>query len=84
MMDWESGQGWAYMHGFGWIFGLLFWIVLIVATVAALRWLASKSGKNLTPPSEKSALEILDERFARGEIDQQEYEQKRQILKSHQ
>jgi putative membrane protein len=82
MMDWHWGHGWGYMHGFGWIFFVLFWAAVIVGVVALVRWLNSKSGEtSLPPPKEKSALEILDERFARGEIDQQEYEQKWQVLK---
>lgn len=85
MMDWQWGHGWGYSHGFGWIFFVLFWIAIILAIVALVRWLGSTPGQILPPPpKEKSALEILDERFARGEIDQQEYEQKREVLKKNQ
>jgi len=83
MMDWGSGHGWGYMHGFGWMFGLLVWVVIIVAIVAVLRLISSKSAQNGPPPAQ-TALEILDQRFARGEIDQQEYEQKRRVLKENQ
>jgi putative membrane protein len=84
MMDWGAGHGWGYMHGFGWIFVVLFWIVVIVGIVVLVRWLGISPGQTTTPPPrEKTALDILDERFARGEIDQQEYEQKRQVLKKN-
>jgi putative membrane protein len=85
MMDWQWGHGWGYTHGFGWIFFILFWIAIILAIVALVRWLSASPGHTLSPPPrEKSALDILDERFARGEIDQQEYEHKREVLKKNQ
>ncbi|MCG6970555.1 MAG: SHOCT domain-containing protein [Gammaproteobacteria bacterium] len=85
MMDWHWGHGGGYMYGFGWIFFVLFWAAVILAIVALLRWLTGPHGQTLPPPpTDKSALDILDERFARGEIDQQEYEQKRQVLKNNQ
>ena len=84
MMDWQWDHGWGAMHGFGWIFFVFFWIAVILAIVALVRWLGASSGQTLPPPPrEKSALDILDERFARGEIEQQEYEQKRQVLKNN-
>lgn len=65
--------GWG--MSFGWIFMLLFWVLVILGIVAIVRWL---SGSNST--RQKTALEILQERYARGEIDQQEYQQKRRDL----
>ena len=67
-----------HMFGFGGGFMWIFWILLIVAIVWAVK-AAEGSGNN---PSEKrkSALDILKERYARGEIDQQEFEQKRKDL----
>lgn len=82
MMNWDGSYGWGYMHGFGWIFGLFLWIVVIAAVVVAIRYFSNKAGDS--PAVEKSAFDILDERFARGEIDQQEYEQKRDVLKNKQ
>jgi len=82
MMDWDGSHAWGYMHSFGWVFGLLLWIVVIAALVVMVRRFSNKEGDN--PTVEKSAFDILDERFARGEIDQQEYEQKRKVLKNNQ
>lgn len=54
---------------------ILFWGLILVFVVWLARWLVGdRSG------SRKSAGEILDERFARGEIDQGEYEQKKRAL----
>ena len=55
---------------------LVFWGVAIVAVVLGLRWLA---GQGETSPSDR-ALEILRERYARGEINAQEFEAKRRDL----
>ncbi len=58
---------------------LLFWALLIVGVIALLRWLAAGSGRQ--PPSpDQSALDILAQRYARGEIDRTEFEQKRRDL----
>ncbi|MDO8790015.1 MAG: SHOCT domain-containing protein [Sulfuritalea sp.] len=64
--------------GFGPVFMLLFWGVLIVGIVVMVRWLAA--GSSPGQAREKTAGDIVRERYARGEIDQQEYEQKMQDL----
>ena len=63
----------------GWmgLWGLLFWGLFIAAIVYALRGRCCGShGRH----SDKTALDILKERYARGEIDQAEFEQKRRDL----
>lgn len=72
-MGWFGGFGW----GFGWLFMLLFWGLVILGIVALVRWLA-QSGAGKTP--EKTALDLLKERYARGEIGREEFEQKRTDL----
>src|SRR3989344_4252648 len=64
--------------GFGWIFMIVFWGLVIWAIVALIRWLTSQS--HGTNTHGKSALEILQERYARGEIDKQEFETKKKDL----
>ena len=65
-------------HGFGGGFMWLFWILLIVVVVWALKATAFSNGK--AERKDKSPLEILQERFARGEIDEEEFERKRKLL----
>ncbi len=55
---------------------LVFWGVVIVGIVLAIRWLVNQS----RTPSSDTALEILRQRYARGEIDKQEFEAKKRDL----
>jgi putative membrane protein len=66
----------------GMIFGglamWLFWILLIVVIVVVIKVLI---GPTANPPSQpESPLDILKKRYARGEIDEQEYERRRREL----
>jgi len=57
----------------------LFFAVIVVGVVLVVR--SFSHGGQAPPRSEGSrALDILDERFARGEIDHQEYEERRHTL----
>ena len=73
--------GWWGM-GFGGISMILFWGLVILAIAALAKWLMRQ------PPDggsarDKMPLQILQERYARGEVDREEYEQKKQDLMSH-
>jgi putative membrane protein len=78
MMWW--GGGWPYML-FGPLFMILWLAILVAAIVLVVRWLGSSGqGTSLPPPPSKTALDILKERFARGEIDKTEFEERRRVL----
>jgi putative membrane protein len=55
---------------------ILFWVLIIVAVVLGIRWLIGQ-GKELRSDS---ALEILRQRYARGEINKEEFDAKRKDL----
>lgn len=74
MMD---NMGW-WGPGLGGIFMILFWILVIVGAVAAIKWLLGAFPGAGT--REKTPLDILKERYARGEIDREEFECKRSDL----
>lgn len=79
--DWGWG-GHPMMWG-TWGFGMMlmmivFWVLIIVAVVLGIRWLI---GQGKTSKSD-SALEILRQRYARGEINKEEFETKRKDLAS--
>ena len=83
---------WGYGYGFDWLstllmsLGMVLWIALLVVLVwAVIRWLDRKVTTpaypvTSTPPSSPSALEILNQRYARGEIDTVTFEQMRERL----
>ncbi len=61
-------------------FGGLFWMIILGLII----WLITDRKASSTPPqpSEKSALDILDESYASGQIDRDTYLQKKQDLNS--
>jgi putative membrane protein len=63
---------------FGLLFMLLFWVGLILLAVWLVRVVFSGISRNRSsaPPSKEdsSALEILSQRYARGEITREQYE----------
>ena len=66
------------MGGFGMGFGGILWIA-IIAVIVFLVWQYLKQDKNLGN-SKNSPLEILKQRYAKGEIDKEEYEEKKRDL----
>jgi putative membrane protein len=76
------GGGW-----YGMVLGPLFMILVLVAVFAGValvaRWFGTPwYGAQPPPPMPpgRAALDILKERFARGEIDKDEYEERRRVL----
>ena len=72
--------------GWGWGWGMLgavhmaLWWVLIILGIAVLaKWLFGAGAQNRGAPG-GNALEILKERYARGEIGKDEFEQKKRDL----
>ena len=71
-----TGYGYTPFGWLGWIFMLVFW-ALIIASVVVL-------AKRLIKPEEKksdSAMEILRKRYAKGEINKEEFERIKKDLK---
>ena len=76
-------MGWGY-YGGGWLWSILnivFWVLAIVGIFFLIRWIATsgrQSGRETR--SEDSALEILRKRYAQGEINKEEFEEKKRDL----
>lgn len=70
-------QGMSFGMGLGW----LVWLLLIGVIVWAVKAVMDSQSLSTTAnETANKALNILQERFAKGEIDSQEYEEKRRQL----
>jgi putative membrane protein len=76
--NWQMGPGTMGSWGMGWfggIFMIVFWILILVGLVFVIRWLIQATGKKGDSLQHGSrAMEILKERYARGEIDKAQFE----------
>lgn len=79
LMGMGAMMGWGgWMHNWGWggavgaVLMLLFWGALILGGVGLVRSLSRRQ--------DDAALRTLRERYARGEIDREEYEERRRVL----
>lgn len=78
MMWWDYGGPGPW---YGMVLGPIMMIAFIVLTVVVVAWVLRLSGLGWQPGApERTALDILKDRFARGEIDRAEYEERRKLL----
>lgn len=75
--DYGMGPGMMWGWGMGWIFMIIIWGLVIVGVIFLVRYLVRTTK---TSRGEESALDILKKRYARGEIDKEEFEQKKKDL----
>ena len=77
----DNYGGWGVSNMMGWFGGgimmLVFWVLFIIFIVWIVREI---SGKNSRSRSDSNVLEILKERYAKGEIDKKEFEEKKKDL----
>ena len=82
-------EGWETMSGYGMIFGPIIMILVlasvVVLVVLLVRWLDmgfTSARHPYYPPqnTQSKAMHILEERFARGEIDEKEFKEKSRLL----
>lgn len=83
MMDgwYHDGVGWG-----GWLVMTLamvaFWVLVVVAVIAVFRGAGSTGSSDRRGSGGPDARTILDERFARGEIDADEYQSRHAELQA--
>ncbi|MFO7806901.1 MAG: SHOCT domain-containing protein [Candidatus Moraniibacteriota bacterium] len=83
-----QGSGFGFFGALlGFMFTVIFWILLIVGIFYLVKYLTSRDKENGVAGSEEKenssqkAIDILKERYARGEIDKEEFDQKKKDLR---
>jgi putative membrane protein len=84
---WAQDRSWDWAHPMwgAWGVGMLvvmltFWVLVIVALFAGIRWLIHLGREPGREPRRDPAVEILRERYARGEIGKEEFDAKKRDL----
>ena len=82
MMWYGSNGGWG-----GWLLMtiamVLFWALIITAVVLIVRYLVSQRLTGTSAVSARTPEEVLAERYARGEIDDDEYQRRLALLRQN-
>lgn len=73
-----GSSGWMF---FGWLWMALLWLIPVLLLFALVKYLFSFRPGNDNQTLDRTALNILDEKYARGELTREEYLQKRNDLK---
>ncbi|MBD3676841.1 MAG: SHOCT domain-containing protein [Rhodobacteraceae bacterium] len=76
MMDWGYG------YGFGMMFGPVLWLIVLGLVVAGVIWLVRRFDAQAPQHGPRNAIVELDMRFAKGEIDAEEYAARKKLLNS--
>ena len=89
-MMWGYGPNYGMMNGYGFGYGgygvahMIIWVVVLIAIIAGVVWLVrsiAAPGMHHMPPKRSTGLDVLEERYARGDINRDEYlEKKKDIL----
>jgi putative membrane protein len=80
MHDWGFGWGWGGGMAFGPLFMVAGPVLLIVLVVLLIRWVGDS--RNISRVRIPTPRQILDERFAKGEINREDYETRRKALEA--
>ena len=73
MWHWHEGMGWWMVFGGIWM--VVFWGLIIAVVVLGIKKLTERGGSGSGGTERRDPLEIAKERYARGEISKEEFEQ---------
>jgi putative membrane protein len=74
--------GWPMMGfgGIGMIFGFIFLVAIVIGVILLIVWLVKRVGFNVTDRAGTHSLDILKERYAKGELSKEQYESMKKEL----
>lgn len=85
MWGWPNMMGGFFGGGLGWIgmiFGFIFFVAIIIGVILLIVWLIRRTGYNTTEKPSSRPIEILKERYAKGELTKEQYENMKKELSS--
>jgi putative membrane protein len=74
--------GWGYGNGVGMMFGPVLWLIVLGLVVAGVIWSVGRFDHGAPRHGKTKARDELDMRFARGEIDAEEYSSRKKLLET--
>ena len=72
---WHMGDGWGWWMLVGWL-----WMVLLIAAIVWAVYAMTERTEPRRPDREPDALQILERRYARGELTHEQFEEMRARL----
>jgi putative membrane protein len=79
MWHW-MGDGWGMGWGLGMVVMFAFWVLVVMGALWLVRTASDRRVRRAGPQTRETPLEILQRRYASGDIARDEYEQKRRDL----
>lgn len=75
-----SPYGYGIGGGIGMFLMAVFWILILIGTLFVLKWIFVDQGRQSGSQAGESALDVLKKRYAKGEINKEEFEEKKKDL----
>ena len=79
MWGWPM-MGFGGFGGIGMIFGFIFFILIVIGVIFLIIWLVKRSGYSTTEKPSTKSIEVLKERYAKGELTKEQYENMKKDL----
>jgi putative membrane protein len=80
MMGSGMMEGMGFGAGYGMYFGMIFWVLVLIGIVALVVWAIQRPRGADFVTGKETALDILKKRYARGEINKEEFEERKSLV----